>query len=337
MALPNTNAAGIDPETMRMLIAQLLAEQGAGGPGMGQGVNTDAGLAGNPSGQWGGSAFGDFNAGAPEAGTVPGSPGLSPSSPGEALGGMITANASMEGAPGPIDSAAPAGYVSTGFNDMGYGSTPAGMVSQGHAAVNDPGPGYGSQGFASQGPTSAASQAQSAITDAMGSLQSPSAFNAPDPSGLPGTMTGPTAGMMNQGYSPGNFEGPGYGFSNPATAPPDVSNFGYTMSENDPGAPAPAPAPAPDITGPTQSPGYTGSPTGPTTGNVATDVGIGIGMGFGGATGDGTSGSTAASDAAGVGTTGNSTGISGGPGGTGEGGANTGEGGGGGGGGGGSK
>ena len=64
MALPNTNAAGIDPETMRMLIAQLLAEQGAGGPGMGQGVNTDAGLAGNPSGQWGGSAFGDFNAGA---------------------------------------------------------------------------------------------------------------------------------------------------------------------------------------------------------------------------------------------------------------------------------
>ncbi len=291
------NAAGIDPETMRMLIAQLLAQQGGGDPGRLSASGVDASGALPEQQQW------------------PADPS-DPASEGDA------ATAS----PGPIDSAAPAGYVSTGFQDMGYGATPAGMVSQGHAAVNDPGPGYGSQGFASQGPTSAAAMSQSAIDNAMGSLQSPSAFNAPSQSAFDVANGAMVAPSVNSEIAFGGLLNPDNAVANPA---PD--NLGGPFDVTGPGWGAPVG----EVTGPAQ----TGAPTG-NPGAVAVGYGVGLGLGDSvgggftgtgsGPSGDGTSGATA--EGGGVGVGGASTGISGGPGGTGEGGANTGEGGGGGGG-----
>jgi hypothetical protein len=325
------NAAGIDPETMRMLIAQLIAEQSMSDGGTGAGPDASAGL-GPGTGMTGFGGTPGYDQGAPGPGLGPGRDTGSPGEPGSsivgspaaALGALMSSNVSMDTSP---DTTAPAGLVSNAFSDLGYGNSPAGLVSQGHAAINDPGPGYGSMGFASQGPTSAATQAQAAITDAMGNLQSPSAFNIGEPA--------PSQMAPDQGLTLGGFNIAGYNVAPAFNAFEGAPVTQPDFNAPDPGNPAPsqqAQAPTVSISVNTDNPGNPGNPGwGYSPGDFSSDVGGfgapgGFGGGFGGATGDGTSGGFGA-DAGGPGVGGSSTGISGGPGGTGEGGANTGEGG----------
>lgn len=185
-------------------------------------------------------------------------------------------------------------------------------VSDGFSAMNDPGPGYGSMGFASQGPTSAATQAQAAITDAMGGFQSaPAQEAAPSPTNMgvfdtsengvnanPGSVL--AAGIPGFGLfgaftnnnnpdeaQTGDINGPGWTSPNP-DAQPDAPSPSPSMQTAQPGEPdGPATAPgfssaAPGSPGaPTGGPGFGGGFTGPSGFSSSTDASVGMGTGYG--------------------------------------------------------